>query len=62
MGRSFWNSKAQEFLSAFAGDAGEDVAEYAVMLSVVLVVVMGMVHLIGANAQSIFSQVGSSIQ
>jgi len=49
-------------LSAFSSEEGQDVAEYAVMLSVILVVVMGMVHLIGANSRAIFSQVGSAIQ
>lgn len=43
-------------------DEGQDVAEYAIMSVVILVVVMGLVHLVGANAGNIFSQVGSSIQ
>jgi Flp pilus assembly pilin Flp len=41
---------------------GQDVAEYAIMLAVVLVIVTGMVRLIGTNASAVFSQVGSSIQ
>jgi Flp pilus assembly pilin Flp len=41
---------------------GQDVAEYAIMLAVVLVIVTGMVRLIGTNASVVFSQVGSSIQ
>jgi len=41
---------------------GQDVAEYSVMLAVVLVIVVGTVRLIGSNASSIFSQVGSAIQ
>ena len=41
---------------------GEDIAEYSVMLAVVLVIVMGAVRLIGANAGHMFSQVGSAIQ
>ena len=41
---------------------GQDVAEYAVMLAVVLVIVLGTVRVIGANAGNIFSQVGSSLQ
>ena len=41
---------------------GQDVAEYAMMLAVVLVIVMGTVRLIGSNADNIFSQVGSSLQ
>lgn len=41
---------------------GQDIAEYSVMLAVVLVIVVGTVRLIGSNAGNIFSQVGSSIQ
>ena len=41
---------------------GQDVAEYAVMLAVVLVIVVGTVRLIGTNANAVFSQVGSAIQ
>ena len=43
-------------------EEGQDIAEYAVMLAVILVIVVGTVRLIGSNAGSIFSQVGSSIQ
>ena len=43
-------------------DSGQDIAEYAVMLAVILVIVVGTVRLIGSNASNIFSQVGSSIQ
>jgi Flp pilus assembly pilin Flp len=42
--------------------SGQDVAEYSVMLAVILVIVVGTVRLIGSNAGNIFSQVGSSIQ
>jgi len=41
---------------------GQDVAEYAIMLAVVLVIVTGMVRLIGINASAVFSEVGSKIQ
>jgi len=41
---------------------GQDVAEYAIMLAVVLVIVTGMVRLIGTNASAVFSEVGSKIQ
>lgn len=41
---------------------GQDIAEYSVMLAVVLVIVVGTVRLIGSNASNVFSQVGSSIQ
>lgn len=43
-------------------DSGQDIAEYAVMLAVILVIVVGTVRLIGSNANNVFSQVGSSIQ
>jgi len=41
---------------------GQDIAEYAVMLAVILVIVVGTVRLIGSNANNVFSQVASSIQ
>jgi Flp pilus assembly pilin Flp len=43
-------------------DEGQDVAEYAVMLAVVLVIVVGTVRLVGANASNVFSSVASGIQ
>jgi Flp pilus assembly pilin Flp len=42
-------------------ESGQDVAEYAVMLAVILVIVIGTVRLIGGNANNVFSQVQSSI-
>ena len=43
-------------------EKGQDIAEYSVMLAVVLVIVMGTVRLIGSNASNVFSQVSSAIQ
>jgi Flp pilus assembly pilin Flp len=43
-------------------DEGQDIAEYAVMLAVILVLVVGTVRLIGSNANNVFSQAASSIQ
>jgi Flp pilus assembly pilin Flp len=43
-------------------DAGQDIAEYAVMLAVILVLVVGTIRLIGSNANNAFSNVASSIQ
>jgi Flp pilus assembly pilin Flp len=43
-------------------EEGQDIAEYSVMLAVVLVIVVGTVRLIGSNASNVFSQVGSTIQ
>jgi Flp pilus assembly pilin Flp len=42
-------------------ERGQDIAEYAVMLAVILVIVVGTVRLIGSNANNVFSSVGSSI-
>ena len=42
-------------------DEGQDVAEYAVMLAVILVIVVGTIRLIGGNANNVFSAVSSSI-
>lgn len=41
---------------------GQDIAEYAVMLAVILVIVIGTVQLIGSSANNVFSSVASSIQ
>jgi Flp pilus assembly pilin Flp len=46
----------------WSNDEGQDVAEYAVMLAVILVIVVSTVRLIGSNAGNVFSQVGSAIQ
>jgi Flp pilus assembly pilin Flp len=43
-------------------DQGQDIAEYAVMLAVILVLVVGTIRLIGTNANTAFSNVASSIQ
>jgi Flp pilus assembly pilin Flp len=42
-------------------DQGQDVAEYSVMLAVILVVIVGTIHLIGGTSNNIFSAVASSI-
>jgi Flp pilus assembly pilin Flp len=41
---------------------GQDIAEYAVMLAVVLVIVISTVRMIGSNSSTIFSEVGSALQ
>jgi Flp pilus assembly pilin Flp len=40
---------------------GQDIAEYAVMLAVILVIVVGTIRLIGSNSNNVFSQVASTI-
>jgi len=46
----------------WASEQGQDIAEYAVMLAVILVIVVGTIRLIGSNANTVFSQAASSIQ
>lgn len=43
-------------------DGGQDIAEYAVMLAVILILVVGTIRLIGTNANNAFSSAASSIQ
>lgn len=43
-------------------EEGQDIAEYAVMLAVILVLVVGTIRLIGTNSNNAFSSVASSIQ
>ena len=42
-------------------EEGQDIAEYAVMLAVILVIVIGTVRLIGGNANNVFSSVASQV-
>ena len=46
----------------WSNDQGQDIAEYAVMLAVILVIVVGTIRLIGSNANNVFSQAASAIQ
>jgi Flp pilus assembly pilin Flp len=43
-------------------DQAQDVAEYAIMLTIAIVLVVGTVRLLGARASNVFSSVGSAIQ
>ena len=43
-------------------DTGQDIAEYAVMLAVILVLIVGTIRLVGTNANTVFSNAASSIQ
>ena len=43
-------------------EEGQDIAEYAVMLAVILVIVIGTIRLVGTNSNTVFSRVASSIQ
>lgn len=50
------------FLEFWRQEDGQDIAEYAVMLAVILVLVVGTIRLIGSNANNVFSNAASSIQ
>jgi Flp pilus assembly pilin Flp len=41
---------------------GQDVAEYAVMLAVILAIAVATVRVIGSNADNAFSSIASTIQ
>ncbi len=47
---------------AWLDDEAQDIAEYAVMLAVILVIVVGTIRLIGSNANKVFSSAASSVQ
>jgi Flp pilus assembly pilin Flp len=53
-----WNSLCR----FWRDDQGQDIAEYAVMLAVILVLVVGTVRLVGSNANNAFSSAASSLQ
>jgi len=48
-------------LQLWPNEEGQDIAEYAVMLAVILVLVVGTVSLIGGNANNAFSSVASAL-
>jgi Flp pilus assembly pilin Flp len=52
----------QLLIKLWREDEGQDIAEYAVMLAVILVLVVGTIRLIGSNANNVFSAAASSIQ
>jgi Flp pilus assembly pilin Flp len=49
------------FRRLWTEEQGQDIAEYAVMLAVILVVVVGTIRMVGSNANNVFSSVSSSI-
>jgi Flp pilus assembly pilin Flp len=53
-----WNS----FHALWPDEQGQDIAEYAVMVAVILIIVVGTLRLIGSNSNTVFSNVASSIQ
>jgi Flp pilus assembly pilin Flp len=65
VGRPWLGSKEEPVAKClhqlWSDERGQDVAEYAVMLAVILVIVVGTIRLIGGNANNVFSSVASSI-
>jgi Flp pilus assembly pilin Flp len=51
----------QVFRNLWLDDEGQDIAEYAVMLAVILVIVVGTIRLIGSHANNVFSETASAI-
>ena len=45
----------------WSNDEGQDIAEYAVMLAVILVIVVGTIRLIGSQANNVFSETASAL-
>jgi Flp pilus assembly pilin Flp len=56
------NAIAHWLRKLWKDENGQDIAEYAVMLAVILVLVVGTVRLIGTQANAAFSAAASSIQ
>jgi len=50
------------FRTMWLDDEGQDIAEYAVMLAVILVIVIGTIKVIGTQANTVFSQTASALQ
>ena len=50
-----------KFSILWRNQQGQDIAEYAVMLAVILVLVVGTIRLVGSNANNVFSSVASSV-
>ena len=46
----------------WSSEEGQDIAEYAVMLAVILVIVVGTIRIVGSQSNNVFSNVASSIQ
>lgn len=49
------------FRESWSQEEAQDIAEYAVMLAVILVIVVGTIRLIGGNSNNVFSSVASSL-
>ena len=55
------NQRESVLSRLWVDEDGQDIAEYAVMLAVILVIVVGTIRLVGSNANNVFSSTASSI-
>ncbi len=62
MSYGFGKQRLLDYARSIMEDSGQDIAEYAVMLAVIIVLALGILQLIGHNASNVFSQIGSKIQ
>lgn len=62
LGRAAGGQNMNHFSKLWHDEAGQDIAEYAVMLAVILVLVVGTIRLVGSNANNAFSSAASSLQ
>ncbi len=51
----------ESILCIWRNDEGQDIAEYALMLTVILLIVVGAVSAIGTNSNTIFNSVASRL-
>jgi Flp pilus assembly pilin Flp len=61
-GEQIMNNLSQKLFGILRNEEGQDIAEYAVMLAVILVLVIGTIRLVGSNSNNAFSSVASSLQ
>jgi len=54
-------SMTSRFRSLWTEEEGQDIAEYAV-IALILVIVVGTIRMVGTNANNVFSSVASSVQ
>ena len=67
---SVWNSRyfhsrarmSELFRRLWRGEKGQDVAEYALMLAVILAIAIGTIRLIGSHTGGVLANVGSAIR
>jgi Flp pilus assembly pilin Flp len=51
----------RQLLILLSSEDGQDIAEYAVMVAVILIIVVGTLRLIGSNSNTVFSSVASAL-